>query len=151
MKKLALATAIAAAATGAHASTAQLELYNVAPGVDAVVACYGPFSTAGLTVTGTAMTGDLCMDPSYGIGQPNVALTFNLSGSTSGGATTYTAGAIDIWTDWGTTSGWLYYGAISAATTPINCLDMTSPPGLMPATPSCTATLLNNAANIYIQ
>jgi hypothetical protein len=112
-----------------------------------------------LTVTtpsNTTINGGLCLDLSPNV-PSTVALDFvNPTGPVGAGGTTLNSGEIRIWTDWGGTTGWLYYGTIDASVTNISCPGILSGPtfpgGLLPSgTPACSANLLGMPADIYMQ
>lgn len=188
MKKIALATAIAAASTlsgNAHAVIGSdivsiaMWIPNKATGVDVLVSCNavhnpGFFTRLALTgsVAGTvALRGNVCMDPAYTgsgphVGAPYVALDFELTDtSTTAGAPgiTFDGGGITIWTDWGTTSGWILYSVINAAITNIPCpvaggkggLPLLGGVNAIPtaggnAGPTCTANIMGNPVELWL-
>jgi hypothetical protein len=83
-----------------------------------------------------------------------VALNFvSLAGPVGAGGTVFTSGEIRIWTDWGGSTGWLYYGAVDASVTNITCLGIKSGPTFPggTGTPACSMTLLGTQADIYMQ
>jgi hypothetical protein len=162
MKKLALVTAIAAAATistGTHAqvlssniTAIDLEVNNGSPlnlAVDCATGTWTPGFTTALSLKGPGLgayqirlSGTVCLDT--GFGSPYVALVFGLSGSAVASpnpGTVFNDGTVSIFTDFGT--GWIYYGAVDASVatgTPIDCTTA-SGAGLQWATPSGTNTL----------
>jgi hypothetical protein len=187
MKKLALATAIATAFTlsgNAHAVIGSdivsiaMWMPNKATGVNVLVGCGVPkqgfFTRLALTgsVAGTvALRGNVCLDPAYtgmgpNVGAPYLALDFELtdtSNTAGAGGITFNGGGITIWTDWGTTSGWILYSVINAAITNIPCLVAGGNGGLpllggvnaIPtaganAGPTCTANVLGNPVELWL-
>jgi hypothetical protein len=133
MKKLALVTAIAAAATlstGAHAviSSSITGIQLISAGNDMTLPCsstYNPGFTTGLQLAGTTpsgvggavtLLGQACLDPGTGI---HVALSFALGGAEVATGTTFTTGSIVVFTDFG--SGWMFAYNIDAAASSIDC------------------------------
>lgn len=143
MKKLALVTAIAAAATistGTHAqvlssniTAIDLEVNNGTPfnlAVDCATGTSTPGFNTALSLKGPGigpyeirLSGTVCLDT--GFGSPYVALVFALSGEavvSPNPGTVFNDGAVTIFTDFGT--GWIYYGSVDASIatgTPIDC------------------------------
>lgn len=174
MKKSLLATAVSTAmiSAGAYATPSTVEL-DIGTG-SIVIACPstptpvppdpawvgGAFTVA--NPSNVTMNGELCLDLSPNV-PSTVALDFiNVAGPLVGSVgTVFSSGTINIWTDWGGSTGWLYYGAIDASVDPIACLisggigGITAGPaftgGLMPTgTPACSANLLGMPADIYM-
>lgn len=185
MKKLALATAISAAtiSSGAHAVIGSFinpaTINVVISGLDIAIDCANtwnppPFVT-GLELSGPFasqidLLGQVCLNP-YGFGTPYIALDFHLRGaeSTSPSGTIFNLGGIDIYTDWGTGTGWVYYSSVDASTTAINCLSngttvagmqwaalpsanfLPGKFGVTPANlPTCQTTLLGYPTSLYL-
>ena len=140
MKKLAIATAIAAAATlstGAHAvrpvnavfGTPGVEMYIAT--VPLVVSCSADakvFSIDGANVNQVQMQGNLCLDP-YLSGDALIMLTFNkVTGAYSGAGptpgTTFNSGSIAI--DVQTTEGYLPYDVVDVSVDNVECLATTA-------------------------
>jgi hypothetical protein len=178
MKKSLLATAISAVviSTGAYAVPSAVQLTLAGGIIDIVVPCSitpqtgFPFSTTALTVddpSNVTMSGELCLDPSWaGPGNPNagspwVALNFvSLAGPLVGSVgTVFTSGTVDIYTNFGTSSGWLAYGSINVASTPIACLYKGGTGGITAGptfsggttTRACEANLLGQPSEIFMQ
>ena len=175
MKKLALATAIAAASTlssGAHAliSSNITGVQLISGGSDITMPCayaYNPGFTTGLLLTGTVpfptflriasinLTGQVCLD--HGIGIP-VALNFALSGTATANGTTFDHGSIAVFLDYG--SGWIFAYNVDAAATTVDCtttagtgLRWTATPGTntLPggATPAPPGTPTNGVCTLF--
>lgn len=138
MKKLAFATAIAAAATlstGAHAvvtsniTAVELEVSGIPSQVDCATGTYNPGFVTGLALTGIGTgtgeinwTGQICLD--VGGGAPYVSLVFSVQGQATATGTQFTNGKIDYYVDFGPSSppsGWMYAGTVDASATPIVC------------------------------
>jgi hypothetical protein len=153
--------------TGAHALVAA-NADLVTGGLDIEIDCATTWAgaTTALAVTANGLAGTICLDPSAGAHQPDVKLDFALSATPAGGSggTTFNGGAVDIYTDWNTGSGWAYYGTINASASPISCLTATGVAGLVvtggnpvlpgasggTALPACTATLLGMPSDLYL-
>ncbi len=143
MKKLALATAIAAAtviSTGAHAAvrstppsapflSGNIQMWATGFGFDMEVDCAStthPDFTTSLRITGVDPTlitlkGEVCLDPNLN-GTPYVGLVLSLAGAATTSApfgTIFNAGNIDIFTDFG--SGWIYAYTVDVSLSPVDC------------------------------
>jgi hypothetical protein len=157
MKKLALASAIAAAAmvsTGAHAWTAHVILPNIPPPNDITIDCaltpWGGTSTMTYDPVNDTLNGTICLAPSGAGNYPYVKLDIGLMSSTGhSGGTHMTGGGIAIYTDTATsTTGWGYISTQPGAS--ILCNGLTggaiSPP---PPVLLCVATLLGMPAELW--
>lgn len=177
MKKLALASAIAAAttlSTGAHAvvssNISAIDLDGVAVDCAPPGTSYSGFVTRlALSGMGTGageinLVGNACMPVVIFGGTGFAALDFNLRGEAVTGGTLFNLGGIDVYLDAG--AGWVYYGTTDASNTAVNCvaaastragLQWTTPtipntlPGLPPNLPTCTASILGMPVQLYLQ
>lgn len=131
MKKLALTSAIATAtmmSAGAYAQpTASAGSISINSGggyIDITVPCASTWSGGADGIVydlagPTTVSGTVCIDPT-GSGTPYVMV--GISMSDSGTALTMDRGAIQISTNWSTTSGWIPYGVIDVSVNPVSCM-----------------------------
>jgi hypothetical protein len=172
MKKLALATAVAAAiSSGAFAGNSSniTGISMVVGGIDIVSNCASapfPGFSSGLTLGGIGtgndeivFVGDVCLDP--GGGAPIIAISFNLLGEAVTGGTEFNNGHIHIYA--AATSGWVSYAIVPVtALNPIDCTTAGGKAGLQWASPNtlpgvfgvgapvCATTLFSNPADLHL-
>lgn len=162
MKKLALVSAIAAAAlsTGAHAVTPHI----VTVGFDITAACPAPTTAFAITTPGgtVQINGDICLEPNGPGNAPFIKLGFHTVTGTYAGATGTLfdiGGSIQV--DAQTTAGWQPYATIAVSNTaPLDCTTATGitglqipvvAPGLTPASAAiCDTTLFGLSSQLFL-
>jgi hypothetical protein len=157
MKKLALASAIAAAtlvSTGAHALTGSIYLTIPNPDLDITIDCaltpYGGTSVMYYNGNPDTLSGTICLAPSGPSNYPYVLLDIALFSRTGagGGGTHMTGGGIAIYTDTAssTATNWAYVSTQPGAS--ISCPGLT--PSATPPLNACSANLLGMPADLYL-
>jgi hypothetical protein len=137
MKKLALVSAVAAAtmtSLSAHSLVASTAGIMTSFGTDFTAPCPSTWSGGADGIAydiagpnGTTVSGTVCIDLAF---IPTGYVMFGISMADATGGLNMDQGAIQISTNWGTTSGWSPYGVINVTpTNPIVC----SAPGIAPA------------------
>ena len=157
MKKLALASAIAAIATasvGAHAFPATGAV--ITAGFDITVPCSSTYNDGmpgsaleDMTYDADGIYGTVCMDPTGG-GAPYVRLIVGMTNSTAGNAsgTLMDGGYLFLDTDYGV--GYAPYSVINVKITPIICQGMVPPITATPPGLACTVTLFGQSVDLYL-
>jgi hypothetical protein len=152
MKKLALASAIAAATmasmtahAGISATTGAISIFDGTNYIPSTVSCASTYlgGADGIVLnvgstTAASASGTVCLDPGTGV---MVMIGISMAGSGSS-PISMNQGVLQVATDYpGTTSGWIPYGIIDLSLSPVSCTATLSPDTL-----TCSATLLSYPA-----